>query len=637
MASLKNLLGSNPKDREFAEEMRAVLQEMHQERARFEALLNSAESSAERLQEVREPIARAASDVDAVAQRLAEVEQRFASMAQVSDQLQSVAQRSESLLQNHQQAQTEIASTLEETQRIRALFEELGQKVDAAVEPQGAARRVPRGREAVPACCATRPRRVREQVEDTGEQLARLREQHDRLIDAHKLAMSKMEALDRRRDELGRSLQDKERRVASVERPVRGMDGVQHTVDDVRREIGTLKALADTVAQKTAALEAQREAVERALAQADQLDRAMRQIDAGVRQQQENEKALSALQDQVAALRSLHEAVIERSGEISQLQREIDERTQATRQELAAVTRRDEEDRRALRLREPRPGVGQPARRRPARRALRLREALQGLERVEPRGGRARGPARRRSGSQLPDARRNEVGQVDQEMAKLRAIRRDLDETGRSVRELATQVAADRGGAAGRRSGAAATSSSCAAAHATGQGRAGADPARPRRDRPDAREPVGDPRPGSRRSSSRWPSCGEQVGELQRMSPTIEAVQKQAQRLSESMTTIESRREFIEDLHRRMAYLERWAASSTSAARQLQAHMEAAEQRFLGLAASAEEAERMTTTIAAVSSSLNEAGRKTAEIVKTVPRSRHGASRSRSSPSGPAP
>src|SRR5439155_23217621 len=134
-----------------------------------------------------------------------------------------------------------------------------------------------------------------------------------------------------RRDDLGRSLQDKERRVASVEQAVHGMDGIQHTVDDVKREIGTLKALGDSVAQKTAALEAQREAVERALAQADHLDRAMRQIDAGVRQQQENERALGTLQESVAAVRTLHESVVERSNAISQLQHEIDERTQATR------------------------------------------------------------------------------------------------------------------------------------------------------------------------------------------------------------------------------------------------------------------------------------------------------------------
>ena len=56
------------------------------------------------------------------------------------------------------------------------------------------------------------------------------------------------------------------------------------------------------------------------------------------RQQQDNEKALNAMQDQVATLRSLHEAVLERSSSISQLQRETDEHTEATRQDLNAMT-----------------------------------------------------------------------------------------------------------------------------------------------------------------------------------------------------------------------------------------------------------------------------------------------------------
>ena len=102
--------------------------------------------------------------------------------------------------------------------------------------------------------------------------------------------------------------------------------------------MGTLKAMTDFVAQKTASLEAQREAADRVLAQASELERAMRQIDAGVRQQQENEKTFRALQDQVASLRTLHEAVIDRSAEISQLQREVDERTQAARHDLAAMS-----------------------------------------------------------------------------------------------------------------------------------------------------------------------------------------------------------------------------------------------------------------------------------------------------------
>jgi len=78
---LKNLLGNNPKDRETAEEMRAVLHEMQQERGRYEALIQSARASADKLQQLGEPIVKASGEVEAMTARLQELERRFASMA----------------------------------------------------------------------------------------------------------------------------------------------------------------------------------------------------------------------------------------------------------------------------------------------------------------------------------------------------------------------------------------------------------------------------------------------------------------------------------------------------------------------------------------------------------------------------
>ena len=56
MASLlKNLLGDGSKNREFAEDLRALLQEMRQERERFAALLHHSRAAAERLDQLGEP------------------------------------------------------------------------------------------------------------------------------------------------------------------------------------------------------------------------------------------------------------------------------------------------------------------------------------------------------------------------------------------------------------------------------------------------------------------------------------------------------------------------------------------------------------------------------------------------------
>jgi chromosome segregation ATPase len=610
---LKSLLGNGSKDRELTEEMRAVVNQMQEERARCEAFIQSAHDASDRLQQLDEPIARAAGVADGIAARLADLEQRLTSIAQVSNQLQSLQESAGELMENQRRADAQVAGSVENAQRIRTVFEELSQKVDVALELKT---RLESFLEVEKPFQQLRGdgETIRQQVEGTGEQLARLREQHDRLIDAHKLAMSRMEALDHRRDVLGRELTDKERRIANVEQAVRGMDGVQNKVDEVRREIGTLKALGDGVVQKTAALEAQREAVERALAEAQHLDRARQQIDAGVRQQQENEKTLGALQDQVAALRSLHEAVLERSSEISQFQRETDELTQATRQDLTAmmdemkktVDRFDFEGRALESV---------------TQRVADLRSALSECEHrfkglAEP--SRAVGELQSRSealGTHLQTLS-DEVGKVDQEMTKFRAIRRDLDETGRTAHEIVAQVGQIEEGRPAIEA-AARDFAQLAGAHAMVKDAleqtqvAHDEIAR-------VRESQSETRSWLDNVEQSVAQLKDQVGEVHKMAPTIEVVQKQAQRLGETTTAIEARREFVDDLHRRMNELVALGKRLDERDRQLHTRMEAAEQRFVGLAGRAEEAEGLSTAVANVSTSLSKSERKTDEIGKAV-------------------
>ncbi len=333
---LKNLLGNGSKDQETVEAMRTILREMEQERGRHEQVVERVQAAIERLEQLGEPIAKAGNDVDAMTSSLSELKQRLAALAQLADQYQAVAERAEVLAQDQGRSEARIAEVVGNAQQITATYEQIGGKLDLALDLKD---RIEAFLE------VDRPFQllrgdadgIRTQIESTGEQMARLREQHDRLLDGHKLALSKMEALDRRREDLGRDLQDKERRVSGVEQAVRGMDGIQQTVEDVRRQVGTLKALGDSVAQKTAGLEAQRDAVDSAVARADQLDRTMRQIDTGMRQVEENERTLNAVQEQVTSLQKLHETVVDRSGEIAQLQRQADQQAQSTRQDLATV------------------------------------------------------------------------------------------------------------------------------------------------------------------------------------------------------------------------------------------------------------------------------------------------------------
>ena len=610
---LKSLLGNGSRDRELTDEMRAIVTEMQEKHDRYEALLRKVQSSAEKLQQLGEPYVKIGAEVDAMVSRFTELEQRASSIALLSDQFQKLDEQAANLIEGHRQSGSEISSTLEEATRLRALFEEVSGKIDAALELKdklAAFVDVDKPFQEL----MDQATSLRGHVDGTGEQLARLREQHDRMLDAHKLAVTKMEALDRRRDDLGRELTDKERRVASVEQAVRGMDGVQTTVDQVRREIGTLKALADSVVQKSAALEAQRQAVEQALAQADGLERAMRQLDAGVRHQQDNEKSLAKLQDTVTNLKSLHEEVIERSSEITKLQRDTDERTQASRQDLSAAT--DEMRKTIERFDFESRGLESVS-----QRVADLRATLLDCEnRFKPLNASSLavselGSQSKNLGAQLR-ALSTEVGQVDQEMEKFRTIRESLGETGRSVREIETQLAH-----------VAETRPSLEAAlrdleHLRGTHAmvkdaleqaqlAQAEIGRMRDNQAHTREWL----LGVERGMS---EMRDQVAELQKLAPGIEVVQKQSQRLSESIAEIEARRESVEDLHRRMLALGSLGGKLEERGKQLQTGMETAEQKLAELVSRTEEIDRLNVAVAKVTSEVTEAERKTVGVAKAV-------------------
>src|SRR5262245_42286477 len=308
MKPFKNLMGNNAREQEQLQAMRAVLADIQKERERYEALVEGAKAGAERLKKLGEPLAKTETDVDAMVSRMTQMEERFEGLVKLSSLFQNLDERAEGLAKSTQWAESRLSTALEGSQKIESSMADLVAKVDLAADLK---ERLTGFLEVEKPFQLLRgeAESLRGHLEGAVERMGRLREQHDRLLDAHKLALTKLEAMDRRRDEIGRSLQDKERRLEGVEQSVRGMDGVQQNINDVRREMVTLKALGDSVAQKTAALEAHREALDRALSQTEHLDRAMRNIDAGVRQQKENEKSLAGLSEQVASLRALHEEV----------------------------------------------------------------------------------------------------------------------------------------------------------------------------------------------------------------------------------------------------------------------------------------------------------------------------------------
>ena len=183
---LKNLLGSNTSDRQFAEEMRAVLEDMKKERARCEKLIESTHTSADRLQQLGDPHREGDQrrEGHARATRGAGAARRI-----VREALEGRPGDRRACRLSRAEPRTGRGADREGHGGLAAdPHRDGGPRREGGTrrQPQGAARRRSSKSRSRSSSCAAKPRRSARTSTATGEHMARLREQHDRLLDAHK-------------------------------------------------------------------------------------------------------------------------------------------------------------------------------------------------------------------------------------------------------------------------------------------------------------------------------------------------------------------------------------------------------------------------------------------------------------------
>jgi chromosome segregation ATPase len=610
---LRNLLGNAPEAVDTAGEMRAVLYDLRQERGHCEALVNSARATVTRFQEMSEPLSRAGDNMNAISGRLTTLEQRLAGFERFASQLQGLDEGAERLAQRQRQADARLARSEEVAQKLESLLAEMADRVDTALElreqldsflsMETPFRRLQGDADA-----------LRGEVGGATERLARIREQHERVMEEHSVAHAKLGAFDRRHDELARSVDEKEQRIAGMEHALSTLHEVQQLADDAKQRLGTLKVLGDYVAAKTSALEAQRDSVERALARADALDEAVRQIDAGLRRQQENARSLVELQEQADGLQALSGEVLAKASGMEQLRDEASAQLAAVRAEVAEATA--EAKRSAEQFAFESRGIEAVT-----QRITDLRGTVSDLESRfasvnESRQSAAELQSQLASATSRVETLAAEIGRLDAESERVQGLRRDLD--------VATQVATQ---AADRLAGLEDAQPAMEAAlrdleqlrgvHALVTDtleraqHAGAELARLREEQTGTRTWLAD-------VEATVTEVGKRVAELRKFTPGIEFVQGQVKRINESLSGIESRREVIEDMQRRMAELTALGGTLDERGRELQTRMDGAEQRFVTLAAHADEAERLGATVAGLTMSLQEAENDVREVGRNV-------------------
>ncbi len=110
----------------------------------------------------------------------------------------------------------------------------------------------------------------------------------------------------------------------------------------------------------------------------------------------------------------------------------------------------------------------------------------------------------------------------------------------------------------------------------------------------------------------------EQLAGLDTMTPTVEAVRRECERVSDSMTAIESRGDFVDDVHRRLGELAALGSEIDARSQGLQSRMQTVEERFVTLASKSEDADRVGKLMGSVTASVEDAERRIAEVGKLI-------------------
>jgi len=175
------------------------------------------------------------------------------------------------------------------------------------------------------------------QLEGHRADLGRMREQHDSTLKNASSAASRLQSVETDWNRMSQRLSETEHRVAGIEQLVTSLSPVTEGVTQARRQLATTKAAADQLAQRMAALEQQREAVDRATGRVEHLGTLMRQVDAGMERQEEYARSLAEIGARLESLTSTQGTLLDRGRQLADRLQQLDNVEGSAQRELAAL------------------------------------------------------------------------------------------------------------------------------------------------------------------------------------------------------------------------------------------------------------------------------------------------------------
>ena len=571
----------------------------HHAATALEALVERAERAAEALKSF-ESIADRGEQLAAMEARIAELEGQLAEAEKASTELSAIRARSEEQAAAQERAGAEIATASAEAARITASIADLAGKIDSVLQFKDHLGHVDE-LNAKFASMNNDTSGLRSQVRDLTENIARLRTVHDDVARAHKHATIRLDGIDQRHQTTANKMDVLERRAKSADEALDSLLRLANGIPDVQHQLGVLKATADQVSQKSAALETQREMVERALSQASQVASLNAQMTAAFRGQEDQARTLATLENKLADVQALHATVLARSAEISTQQQKLDEAERdaarelsTLREEIRASTERFELENRSLdatgeRIAELRGILGECE-----SRVAALDTTVQVVSETE-----TRSQALVSQVTHLTE----DINRISAQAERLRAVRDDVGELDGKLRGLVERTE--------RVERMRPTIDEVARDLATlnGAGEMVRDTLEQVRmavaEMTRLREINAETTAWLADADERVRSLRGRVDDLERSRPSVDALRRDVDRVNASIAAIDNRASSLEDLQSRLAAMETTVAQLDERSAGIRSRMDAAEMRFVDLARQAGEAERVTTTIAGVTTAVD--------------------------------
>jgi len=298
--------------------------------AKFEALIARAERAAEQLRSLDTNTDRAA-QLGAMGERLEMLERTVAGVERLETQLKGIQDRASRVSASQERAEGQISASTAEVDRIRTSCADLIAKVAAAFELRD---QLDRFLALQPQfnTIRTESETVTSQVRELTGSVGRLRAVHEDAIRAHKHASARIDGIEQRSVSTASKMDTIERRASASEEALDALLRIAASVPDVHHQLGVLKAMSDQVAQKTALVEQQREAVDRAAGQVAHVVALNPQLETALRRQEEQTRELTALEAKLLDVQTQQASVLARAGEIAASQRRLEDAEQeATR------------------------------------------------------------------------------------------------------------------------------------------------------------------------------------------------------------------------------------------------------------------------------------------------------------------